>query len=145
MFKHILVPSDGSASSELAIQAIMRFALGAAARVSGVHVVQPFHVVNLKDDGLSTTLEQYELEAARRAHACLLSIEQYAREYSVACETQVIKADLVHAAIIQAATDRQCDLIAMASRGRKGVNALTLGSATHHVLTQSRLPVLVYC
>lgn len=144
MFKHLLVPTDGSASAELAIGAIMRFARDAGAGVTGLHVVQPFHVLSLKADVIEATPEQYEVESAERARGYLLSMEQAARECGVACDIVVVRADAVHAAIVQTAYERQCDLIAMASHGRKGVRALLLGSETQNVLTHTQIPVLVF-
>lgn len=144
MFKHILAPTDGSASSELAMQAIMRFARDIGARVTGVHVIQPFHLLSMRPDVVASTPEQYDIDSDERARAYLLSVEQYAKECGVPCDTLIMRADKVYAALVQAAYDRNCDLIAMSSHGRKGVRALLLGSETQHVLTHSQIPVLVF-
>lgn len=144
MFKHILLPTDGSASSDAAIQAGVRLARDMGARVTGVHVVPPFHTFTYRADMLEDTEEQYEKESEERARKVLLTIEQQAQECGVACDTVVVRSDDVYQAIIETANDRGCDLIAMASHGRRGVRAFLLGSDTQKVLTHSQLPVLVY-
>lgn len=144
MFKHILAPTDGSASSELAIQSIMRFARDIGARVTGLHVIEPFHVLSVRPELVEATPEQYEVESEERARSYLLPVQQYANELGVDCETVIVRADKVYAAIVQASYDRQCDLIAMSSHGRKGVRALLMGSETHNVVTHAQIPVLVF-
>lgn len=144
MFKHILAPTDGSASSELAIQSIMRFARDIGARVTGLHVIQPFHVLSMRPELIEATPEQYEVESEERARTYLLSAQQYANELGVDCETVIVRGDKVYAAIVQASYDQQCDLIAMSSHGRKGVRALLMGSETQNVLTHAQIPVLVF-
>lgn len=93
---------------------------------------------------IEDTEEQYEKESEERARKALLTIEQQAQECGVPCDAVVIRSDDIDDAIIATARDRQCDLIAMASHGRRGVRALLLGSETQKVLTHSKLPVLVY-
>ena len=144
MFKHILVPTDGSAASDVAIQAAVRLARDMGARVTGLHVVPPFHTFTYRAEMLDDTEEQYEKESEERARKILLTIEQQAQECAVPCDTMVVRSDDVYQAIIMTANDRLCDLIAMASHGRRGVRGLLLGSETQKVLTHSQLPVLVY-
>ena len=144
MFKHILVPTDGSAASDVAIQAAVRLARDMGARVTGLHVVPPFHTFTYRAEMLEDTEEQYEKESEERARKILLTIEQQAQECAVRCDTMVVRSDDVYQAIIMTANDRLCDLIAMASHGRRGVRGLLLGSETQKVLTHSQLPVLVY-
>ena len=144
MFKHILLPTDGSASSDIAIQAGVRLARDMGAKVTGVHVVPPFHTFTYRADMLEDTEEQYEKESEERARKILLTIERHAQECGVPCDTVVVRSDDVYQAIIETANERECDLIAMASHGRRGVRALLLGSDTQKVLTHSQLPVLVY-
>lgn len=144
MFKHILVPTDGSDSSDVAIQAAVRLARDMGAKVTGLHVVPPFHTFTYRADMLEDTEEQYEQESEARARKILLTVEQQAQECGVPCDTMVVREDDVYQAIIQTANDRQCDLIAMASHGRRGVRGFLLGSDTQKVLTHSQLPVLVY-
>lgn len=144
MFKHILLPTDGSASSDRAIQAGVRLARDMGATVTGIHVVPPFHIFTYRPDMLEDTEDRYEKDSEAKARKILLTIEQQAAQCNVPCETVVVRSDDVYQAIIQMAADRQCDLIAMASHGRRGVRGLLLGSDTQKVLTHSQIPVLVY-
>lgn len=144
MFKHILLPTDGSAGSDLAIQHGVQLARDMGARVTGIHVVRPFHTFTYRADMIEDTEEQYEKDSDEHARKLLATIEQQARESGVPCDTVVVRADDAYQAIIDTAFQRQCDLIAMASHGRRGVRGLLLGSETQKVLTHSQLPVLVY-
>ena len=143
MFKHILLPTDGSQASDAAVRTCLRFAKEIGAMVTGLHVVPEFHVFTYKPDMLEDTPEEYAREAAEQARRYLLAIEQGARELGVPYGTLHVMSDDVHETIIQTAISRQCDLIAMASHGRKGIRGLLLGSETQKVLTHSRIPVLV--
>jgi nucleotide-binding universal stress UspA family protein len=78
------------------------------------------------------------------ANKNLLAIEKAAKEAGVPCETAHEKCDQPYEAIIETAQKRDCDLIIMASHGRRGVEGLLLGSETQKVLTHSKIPVLVY-
>ncbi|WP_426102572.1 universal stress protein [Massilia sp. TSP1-1-2] len=127
MFRHILVPTDGSAGADIAIQSSMRFAKSIGAKVTGLHVVAP-----------SASAPPPE------ADDCLLVVQHSARQHSVPCDVAVARSADVPQAIFQAAFDRQCDLIAMASYGRKDARELTLGHDTQEVLARSQIPVLVF-
>ncbi|MBZ2208338.1 universal stress protein [Massilia soli] len=144
MYKHILLPTDGSAGSDAAIQAGVSLAKALGARVTGLHVVPPFHTFTYRPDMIEDTEEQYEKESEEQARKVLLTVEKLAQECGVPCDSVVVRSDDVHDAIIATARERQCDLIAMASHGRRGVRALLLGSETQKVLTHSLVPVLVY-
>lgn len=144
MFKHILLPTDGSAGSDVAIQAGVRLARDMGAKVTGLHVVPPFHTFTYRPEMIEDTEEQYEQESEERARKILLTIEKQAQECGVPCETVVVRSDDPYEAIIQTAKERQCDLITMASHGRRGLRGVLMGSETQKVLTHSQLPVLVY-
>ncbi|MGZ8295154.1 MAG: universal stress protein [Telluria sp.] len=144
MFKHIMLPTDGSEASDSAIQAAVRLARDMGARVTAIHVVPPFHTFTYRAEMLEDTEEQYDKESDARARKLLATVEQQAQECGVQYETVVVRSDDVYKAIIDTASARNCDLIAMASHGRRGVRGLLLGSDTQKVLTHSQLPVLVY-
>jgi nucleotide-binding universal stress UspA family protein len=93
---------------------------------------------------LEDTQQQYAQDSIAHAKQYLDVIEAAAQKAGVPCGTSYIASDHPHEAIIAAAEEKGCDLIAMASHGRKGVNALLLGSETQKVLTRTRIPVLVY-
>jgi nucleotide-binding universal stress UspA family protein len=144
MFRHILLPTDGSPTSSSAIKAGMAFAKESDARVTGLHVVPEFHVFTYVTEMLEGTQEEYEKQAAARGKKYLADIETAAREAQVNCNTLCVTSDHPYEAIIKAARDQQCDLIVMASHGTKGAKGLLLGSETQKVLTHCDIPVLVF-
>lgn len=144
MFKHILLPTDGSSLSEVAIQNGIKLAKSINARVTGIFVRPEFHVVTLRTEMLNETKAQYAEASRARAEQYLAVIEKAARDAGVTCETVSATGDQPHKAIIDAAQERECDLIMMASHGRRGVGGILLGSETLKVLTHSKVPVLVY-
>lgn len=144
MFKHLLLPTDGSAASEEAIRKCMQFASESGATVTGLHVTPEFHVVTYQTEMLEDTEEQYRKDSEQHAMKYLAMIESAARELRVPCNATWSVNDHPYEAIIQAAADNDCDLIVMASHGRKGVKGFLMGSETQKVLTHSKIPVLVY-
>jgi len=144
MFKHLLLPTDGSAASESAIRQAMEFAKATGARVTGFHAMPEFHTFTANPDMLEDTREQFEKDREQQAHKFLAWIEAAAREASVPCEVMYQPAEHPYEAIINFAGERGCDLIAMASHGRRGMKGLLMGSETQKVLTHSKIPVLVY-
>lgn len=143
MFKHILLPTDGSSLSEVAIQNGIKLAKSINARVTGFFVLPEFRMVTYRPEMLSETKAQYAEASRARAKQYLEVIEKAARDAGVTCETVSATGDQPHKAIIDAAQDRGCDLIMMASHGRRGVRSILLGSETLKVLTHSKIPVLV--
>ncbi len=131
MFCHILIPSDGSAASQLAVNAALRMARESGARVTAVHVLPEEPVLA-------------SLATAPAENTILADIARQATTLHVNCTTLEVHAEQAHAAIIATALQRGCDLIAMASRGRSGLASLMLGSQTQKVLTHSKIPVLVF-
>ncbi|MFC5519521.1 universal stress protein [Polaromonas jejuensis] len=144
MFTHLLLPTDGSPASEFAIQNAIEFAKQTHARVTGVHVIPEFHVFTYQTEMLEDTREQYAKESKVQAAKFLATIERAAEEAGVACETLTLVGDHPYEAIIKVAEDKGCDLIAMASHGRKGVSGLLMGSETQKVLTHTQKAVLVF-
>lgn len=144
MFKHLLLPTDGSPASEAAIQKSLALAKEVHARVTGLHVIPEFHVFTYQTEMLEDTREQFTKDSQSRAVQFLAVIQKAAEEAGVVCDTAYMASDHPYQAIIKAAEDRGCDLIAMASHGRKGMSGLLLGSETQKVLTHSKKPVLVF-
>jgi nucleotide-binding universal stress UspA family protein len=93
---------------------------------------------------LEDTREQFAQDAKAQARRLLAVIENAAKEAGVSCDTACTTSDQPYEAIIEIAKEKGCDLIAMASHGRKGVRGLLLGSETQKVLTHSLIPVLVF-
>ena len=144
MFKHLLLPTDGSPASEAAIQKSLALAKEVHARVTGLHVIPEFHVFTYQTEMLEDTREQFTKDSQSRAVQFLAVIQKAAEEAGVVCDTAYMASDHPYQAIIKAAEDRGCDLIAMASHGRKGMSGLLLGSETQKVLTHGKKPVLVF-
>ncbi len=144
MFKHILLPTDGSALSEAAIRKGIQFAKTLNARVTGFCVIPELPYVGCEAE-IGTEFKK-QAEAAVRAEVDknLLAVEKAAYEAGVPCEIVRGKSDQLYQAIIETAHTQGCDLIIMASHGRRGVGAILLGSETQKVLTHSKIPVLVY-
>lgn len=145
MFKHILLPTDGSKLSNKAVERGIAFAKKIKARVTAVHVVPEFTL--MVDDGitmLSPSLKKrFEEEGKARAGKMLVEIARKARNRGVRCATLCVSGDLPYQQIIAAARKKKCDLILMASHGRRGLSSLLLGSETSKVLLHSKVPVLV--
>ncbi len=144
MFKHILIPSDGSELSRQAIKSGTAFAQSVGARITVLTASSPFHVIAIQAMMVSATKEQYAADAESAARKHLKDAEETARAADVRCETVHVFAEHPYQAIIETAQARGCDLILMASHGRKGVAAALLGSETQKVLTHCKLPVLVW-
>ncbi|KQV90708.1 hypothetical protein ASD15_01105 [Massilia sp. Root351] len=144
MFKHILLPTDGSAMSEMASRKCIALAKEMGAQVTGLCVTPEFHVLSILPGVLSDTSGQYRLDSQAFAAKVLAGIQGAADETGVACKTVSMVNDHPYEAIVKAARDKGCDLICMASHGRKGVKGVLLGSETQKVLTHTDIPVLVY-
>lgn len=144
MFKRILLPTDGSAASEEAVRKCMQFASETGAHVIGYHVMPEFHIFTYQTEMLEDTRDQFRKDSAAHAQKFLAVIENAAKASGVSCEVAFTPNDHPYEAIIEAAREYKCDLIAMASHGRKGIRGMLMGSETQKVLTHSQLPVLVY-
>lgn len=144
MFKHILLPTDGSDLSDSAVQKGIQLAKALGARVTGLCVLPGGYFIGCEAEIGAEFQQKAEAAVQKQVSEYLLAMERYAREAGVLCDTEVVKSFQVYEAIIDAAATKKCDLIIMASHGRKGVSSLLLGSETQKVLTHSKVPVLVY-
>ena len=146
MFKHILVPTDGSELSQETVRRAVSFAKEAGARITAFYAMPEFPVTYYGEGGLidSITPEQFTALAEREAQEVLGFVANLCQEAGVDFSKLTSTNDAPYEAIIEAATQSDCDLIFMSSHGRRGFSALLLGSETHKVLTHSKIPVLVY-
>ena len=144
MFRHILLPTDGSPLSEVAVRKGIEFAKTINARVTGFCVVPALPYVGCEAEIGAEFKKQAEVAVQAEVNKNLLAIEKAAKEAGVECETEKVKNVQPYEAIIDAAVKKECDLIIMASHGRRGVGAFLIGSETQKVLTHSKIPVLVY-
>lgn len=145
MYKHVLVPTDGTSLSRKNIKAAMQLAKALGAKVTGVHVLAPYYQPPAFADGAvyipGFSAEDYRRYGEKQARKALGAIERAARAARVRCATRIVTAPQAAYGILKTARAARCDLIAMASR-RRGLNAL-LGSETRRVLAEAKVPVIV--
>jgi len=144
MFKHILLPTDGSKLSERAIRQSVRVAKALGARITALHVMPKFHAFSYQMQLLEATRGSYEAEAATRGRNYLEFARKVAQAAGVSCDSVQASGDQPYKEIIRTAQKKGCDVILMASHGRRGIEGFLLGSETQKVLTHSKVPVLVY-
>lgn len=144
MYKHILLPTDGSALSDAAINNCVKFAKEIGARITGLHVIPEFHVFTYHTEMLEDTKERFLEDCRTHAKQFLGVLETAAKEAGVPCDTVIEVSDDPYKEIIRIAQERACDLIAMASHGRKGIQGFLIGSETQKVLSHSQIAVLVF-
>jgi nucleotide-binding universal stress UspA family protein len=149
MVRHLLVPIDGSELSDAAVSSALALAKQSGARVSFFHVQPSYYGrpdVAIYGEGLvldPALSEQFSQANVRFAATILDKALEQARAEGVEASSETCVSPLVHEAILEAAERLGCDLIAMASHGRRGLAGLLIGSETQRVLTHARLPVLV--
>ena len=147
MFKHILLPTDGSKLSDKGVKETIKMARALRAKITAVHVVGNYQQ-RLYDEGFVLPVvpgmkKDFEDRAAARAKTILDPVRQAAGKAGVKCDTVVATGDLPYEMIIKQAKRSKCDLIMMASHGRSGIKGILLGSETVKVLAHSKIPVLV--
>ena len=145
MYQRILVATDGSALSKKAVKHAVRLAELTEAELVAVKVV-PRYPQSYFEGGLAlqaSEVERVERQWAEEAQAAVDAAIKLAEASGVSAKGVVVKDDLVSEALIGVAKKQKCDLIVMASHGRRGIKRLLLGSETQQVLTHTQLPVLV--
>ncbi|MEW5879013.1 MAG: universal stress protein [Pseudomonadota bacterium] len=143
MFKKILVPTDGTDLSAKAINGAVEVARQLGAQIVGVTVIEPYSYSSLSEYR-PESFEDYEARMEQVARQRLEKLESVAKAANVPVETVIARSFSPYEAIIETAKERGCDAIFMASHGRRGLNAVLLGSETQKVLTHSTIPVMVY-
>ena len=144
MFKNILIATDGSDLAAKAVEQGILLAKEIGAKIMAVTVTEPFHLLSVAPSQLEYTPIEYKKHVEAYAAKVLDTVSAAAKLAGVACDVLHVEHEQVYQAIIDAASARRCDLIVMASHGRRGVSAVVLGSETVKVLTHSKIPVLVY-
>jgi nucleotide-binding universal stress UspA family protein len=146
MFKHLLVPTDGSTLSNDTARRAVSFAKECGARITFFYAKPDYPIAFFGEGALidPTTPEKFAEMTDRQARDTLEQCEALAKEAGVVFDSVTGTSDLPYQAIIDAATASGCDLIFMASHGRRGFSGLLLGSETQKVLTHTTIPVLVY-
>ncbi|UVO28350.1 universal stress protein [Bradyrhizobium arachidis] len=125
MYRHILIPTDGSKLAERGVVHGLALAKFVGAKVSAIYVVEPLLAVT---GDFASVLDR---------------VANAAKEAGVSCGTIQVENVLPHEAIVAAAKDKGCDLIVMSSHGHSGLSAIVLGSVTNKVLAHTKTPVLV--
>lgn len=146
MFKHLLVPTDGSDLSTRTIARAITFAKEAGARITFFYAQHEYPIPMYGEGALLVpiTPDQFSQATSVEAKGILARAQQMADAEGVPADTDTEINDVPYEAIIEAAKRHECDLIFMASHGRRGVAGFLLGSETQKVLTHTDIPVLVY-
>lgn len=143
MYKHILIPTDGSEASAAAIAEAVKFAREIGATITGIHVMPEMSPYAYEAEVLADTFEQFNRATEDCGKAFLGVLAEAAKEAGIGYSQVCVRSAQPYQAIIDTAVAEKCDLIAMASHGRKGIKGFLLGSETQKVLTHSKIPVLV--
>lgn len=148
MYKHILIPTDGSRLSGKGAKAGVRLAKALGARVTSVYVAAPYYQPPTYVEGgvyiPGISAQAWRRYSEKQAKKALAPVEAAARKARVRCATRMVTAQKPSEGILRAARTLRCDAIAMASHHRGRVSSLLLGSETRKVLLQSRIPVVVF-
>jgi nucleotide-binding universal stress UspA family protein len=146
MYKHILIPTDGSPQSQQAIAGAVELAKSIGAKVTGIFAAPPATPIVYRENlpaAFGTMAENKQMidESAARY---LDVIRQAAKQAGVPCEVMTVTSDYPADTILETAEEQKCDLIVMATHGRRGLSGVLLGSETQRVVTHAKIPVLVY-
>ena len=146
MFKHILIPTDGSPISIRAAKAAVTFAKDSGARVTAYYCKDPlprpvYGDSYIQDRRLAPELERRANAAARK---CLVDVTRAARKAGVQCQTLANRAASPYEGIIEAAAKRKCDLVFIGTHGYRGLTRLAMGSVAEKVARLAKVPVMVY-
>lgn len=145
MYKRILVATDGSDISRTAVTNAISLASVLGAELVALYVV-PRYPVSYFEGGIAISVDDIartEKQWSDQGKTVVDAVQMDAKTQGVSAKALVVQSDLVAESIISAAKKHGCDLIVMASHGRKGIKRILLGSETQHVLTHSTVPVLV--
>jgi nucleotide-binding universal stress UspA family protein len=143
MYKHILLPTDGSEVSRRAVDMGLDLAKALNASVYALHVILPFQALSYMTQIIPESETSYTEESVRWAERYLGEVREKARQAGIPCDSDYVFDKHPSDAILDIAQKRGCDLIVMGSHGWRGFTKLLLGSETQKVLVRSPLPVLV--
>jgi nucleotide-binding universal stress UspA family protein len=143
MYKHILLPTDGSELSKAAMKHGIALAKAIGARVTALVVSTPLNSLVVDPSIVSSALDQYKALVVTQTAKYLDNVRNDALAEGVECSTLCIEHDKPYEAIVETAKKQGCDLVVMASHGLRGISAI-LGSETLKVLTHTSVPILVY-
>jgi nucleotide-binding universal stress UspA family protein len=146
MFKHILIPTDGSETALKAVKAGVTLAAEIGAKVTAYCAQEPVptHIHGEGHIADKQMVAQFEQRAAEFATKNVKAVEDAASAAGVPCSVLVTRSAVAYRGIVDAAEKKGCDAIFIASHGHRGLARLLLGSVTQEVLTHSKIPVLVF-
>jgi nucleotide-binding universal stress UspA family protein len=146
MYQHILVATDGSALSRKAVKAAVELAAGIGARLTGIYVMPEYQPAVYGEAAMyvgQLSPRKFREAAEQEAVAALAVVQKAADDLDLSAGATRVTSAQPWDAIVKVARKKKCDLIVMASHGRRGLKGLLLGSQTVKVLTHSKVPVLV--
>jgi nucleotide-binding universal stress UspA family protein len=143
MFKHILMATDGSDLARKGIDQGLALAKALGSKATAVMVTEPMAAMMVGEAAIALPLDDFDAAARANAANVLASVSAAAAKAGVACDVLHVKDQYPAEGIVEAAKAGGCDLIVMASHGRRGISKLLLGSQATRVLTLSEVPVLV--
>ncbi len=143
MYKHLLIATDGSDLAKKAVEQGLALAKALNAKATAVTVTESWVAVVSGEMAFGFPIEEYDKSCAANAAQILSAVTELARMTGIACETLHVKDRFPADGIIEAAKARGCDLIVMASHGRRGISRILLGSQANQVVTRSTVPVLI--
>lgn len=147
MFRHVLIPTDGSRLAASGAKAGVKLAAALNARVTAVYVIPPYVPAIYGEAALyvpAASPRDYRKAAERAAKKALAAIEIEAQTAGVGYSGMIVTDAQPWGGILRAARAKKCDAVAMASHGRGGLAGLLLGSETQRVLAHSKIPVIVF-
>ena len=147
MYKHILIPTDGSPTADKAVAAGLEFARDAGARVTFFTAVPEYQIpseAEMLARHRVLSMDEHDRRSGVKAREVLASAERRARDAGIDFDSDYTQSNRPSAAIVAAARNHGCDAIVMSSHGRTGLARLWHGSETEEVLTGSAIPTLVY-
>lgn len=145
MYQRILVATDGSPLSKKAIRSAIDLAAAIGAELVALNVVPRYPVtyfeggVTISDEDVANIEKQW----SDKGQTVVDAVQRAAELAGVKAKAVIARSDLVAESILSAAKKHKCDLVVMASHGRRGLKRVLLGSETQHVLTHGSIPVLV--
>ena len=142
MFKHILIPADGSDNAQRAINKAIGLAQAFKSQVTAIYVIDPYAFTGVGTD-FAYGQAEYLSAATAEGHQALQVAKDAFRTVGIEITTTVVEGHAIYKGILETASHIGADLIVIASHGRKGLEKLILGSVTSQVLSHAHLPVLV--
>jgi len=143
MYAHILIATDGSELADKAVEQGLKLAKILGSKATAVTVTEPWTAAVSGEWAVAFPVEEYEKAAAANAQQILARVKEAASRIGTPCETVHVKDQFPAEGIVEEAKTRGCDLIVMASHGRRGIAKFVLGSQATRVLTHSTVPLLI--